>query len=460
MPNKYLDSVGLAEYTSLIKSELAPKASPAFTGTPTAPTPTAGDDSTKIATTEYVQEEIRTHANMPIGHEYFTMNPNIPQGSLPLFGGVYSRETYADLWAWVQQQTGYFITDSAWQAMANSQNGNVPFYSDGDGSTTFRVPSLKCWIKAANGTVSEVGSYLAAGLPNIDGFFTIQKMEDGGSAILNTNGAISNTVDGSKNWGIDWESKNNVSTQKILFNASNSNSIYGNSTTVQPPSIVGMWLVKAYGVVEETGTIDEQQYIDDRIAAEVTRADGKYLPFAGGTLMGNIAHNKENSNFVIEKLQTDMSLIMFGGNNSYTGGASLYLYGRDNATYSGRFYLTAHNGTTGSELQGRPDGTLTWKGKEVERVNSSGTEYIRYESGLQLCWGIANGVTTGGNTITFPVAFSSRPRVVTGIDASNPETVVYCTKAASVTTTNFKVVVTDGSYRAWGGCYIAVGSWK
>lgn len=36
-------------------SELAPKASPAFTGTPTAPTPANGDNSTKIATTAFVK---------------------------------------------------------------------------------------------------------------------------------------------------------------------------------------------------------------------------------------------------------------------------------------------------------------------------------------------------------------------------------------------------------------------
>jgi len=34
----------------------APIDSPAFTGTPTAPTPTAGDNSTKLATTEYVDQ--------------------------------------------------------------------------------------------------------------------------------------------------------------------------------------------------------------------------------------------------------------------------------------------------------------------------------------------------------------------------------------------------------------------
>ncbi|WP_292201841.1 hypothetical protein, partial [Mesorhizobium sp.] len=35
-------------------ASLAPKASPAFTGTPTAPTQAAGDNSAKLATTAYV----------------------------------------------------------------------------------------------------------------------------------------------------------------------------------------------------------------------------------------------------------------------------------------------------------------------------------------------------------------------------------------------------------------------
>ena len=41
-------------------SNLAPISSPAFSGTPTAPTPTAGDDSTKVATTEFVKSAIET----------------------------------------------------------------------------------------------------------------------------------------------------------------------------------------------------------------------------------------------------------------------------------------------------------------------------------------------------------------------------------------------------------------
>lgn len=40
----------------------APLASPAFTGAPTAPTPTAGDNSSKLATTAFVQNAVATHS--------------------------------------------------------------------------------------------------------------------------------------------------------------------------------------------------------------------------------------------------------------------------------------------------------------------------------------------------------------------------------------------------------------
>ena len=209
---------------------------------------------------------------IPIGYEYFTINPNIPQGSLPLFGGEYDRATYPDLWAWVQEQTGYLKTEAQWQALSSANAGNVPYYSDGDGSTTFRVPSLKCWIKAANGTVSEVGSYLAAGLPNITGTLRGDTTASNGSQFASQFSSGSEALQPAGTVTQGYGANFVAITEKqinsyISFNASKSNSIYGNSTTVQPPSIVGMWLVKAYGVVEETGRIDEQQYIDDRFAA-------------------------------------------------------------------------------------------------------------------------------------------------------------------------------------------------
>ena len=53
-----LDLTGLSYFLNKLNLKFAPLASPALTGTPTAPTPSAGDDSTKIATTAYVQDAL------------------------------------------------------------------------------------------------------------------------------------------------------------------------------------------------------------------------------------------------------------------------------------------------------------------------------------------------------------------------------------------------------------------
>ena len=225
------------------------------------------------AANDYTDEQIRQHGNLPVGHEYFSMNPNVPQGSLPLIGGVYSRETYADLWSWVQTQSGYLKTEAEWQTLSTANNGNVPYYSSGDGSTTFRVPSLHCWIKGSDGSAQLVGSYLAAGLPNITGDLVMHGASEQGTgctALFRVGGVFNGS--GVQNY---YPSMANLLTSGATslananFDASRSSSIYGNSTTVQPESIVGMWLVKAYGTIEDTGTIDEQAYIDEQLSLNV-----------------------------------------------------------------------------------------------------------------------------------------------------------------------------------------------
>ncbi len=96
---------------------------------------------------------------LSIGFEYFQTNPKVQAGSLPLVGGIFSREIYSDLWEWVQKQSGYLITEAEWQALAEANGGAVPYYSDGDESTTFRVPALTVWCKGAK-SIEEIGSYL------------------------------------------------------------------------------------------------------------------------------------------------------------------------------------------------------------------------------------------------------------------------------------------------------------
>ena len=185
---------------------------------------------------------------LPVGFEAFTTNPNLQAGWLPLLGGEYSRTTYADLWAWVQTQDGYLLEETAWQAKAAANGGNVPFYSKGDGSTTFRVPALKCWVRGAH-SIDAVGGYLAAGLPNITGSFgktqTISNDSFGDGAFK----SVYEKMVGDASAGV-------TKLYSFAFDASLSNPIYGSSDTVQPPSIVGLWCVKAYGTVTNVGSTD------------------------------------------------------------------------------------------------------------------------------------------------------------------------------------------------------------
>ena len=105
--------------------------------------------------------------DLPVGHMYWSVEKTVPTGRLPASGAVYNRPLYSSLYAWAEAND-LVISESEWQAIASANGGNCAYYSDGDGSTTFRVPSIKCWVKGAN-SVEEVGSYLEAGLPNITG---------------------------------------------------------------------------------------------------------------------------------------------------------------------------------------------------------------------------------------------------------------------------------------------------
>lgn len=72
-----------------------------------------------------------------VGEEWCSFTGTVPVGGVRYAGQMVTRETYADLWAYVQAQ-GLVKTEAEWQTL--SASGDVPYYSDGDGSTTFRMP--------------------------------------------------------------------------------------------------------------------------------------------------------------------------------------------------------------------------------------------------------------------------------------------------------------------------------
>lgn len=248
---------------------------------------------------ENMIQEVEARMGMPLGFEYFQTNPNVRAGSLPLTGGLYSRTIYADLWAWIQSQDGYLITEAEWQAKAEANGGAVPFYSDGDGSTTFRVPALTVWVKGKNGDEA-IGDYLADTFASHKHNVAVSLSEDGAHThdrgTMNITGSVGelwnysdrgrsdttgafamrstsrgscSTGTGANFFAVDFDASsswtgNTSSNGSHTHTVTLTESAQGANET-RPKTIIGIYCVIAFGTVASSGSInldDVQQAID------------------------------------------------------------------------------------------------------------------------------------------------------------------------------------------------------
>jgi hypothetical protein len=178
-----LDNGDLAALQAKFVAALA--ASPALTGTPTAPTPAAGDKSTRLATTAFVAgnfPRIYSITALPtqdvgpiivsecaevwtwVSGQYFTGyrsplcgRPLDGHTSLPLasevdaIGGLLSKTDYAALWGYAQEQ-GLVKTEAVWSANRGSH-----WFSDYS-ATQFRVPDLRDMFRRFTGTDADTAN--------------------------------------------------------------------------------------------------------------------------------------------------------------------------------------------------------------------------------------------------------------------------------------------------------------
>ena len=176
-----------------------------------------------------------------------------------------------------------------------------------------------------------------------------------------------------------------------------------------------------------------------------------YLPLSGGTLSGWLQFSSQSGRIQMNRSSSnhDGALGIYGG-SGYSTGAYLWLHGVGKASQAGCFGLRAvTDGSNYKELQGRPDGTLTWGGKNIERVDAIGNTYVKYVSGFLICWGSANNVTTSGTSTTFSVPFLNGPMVFTSTLGN------YKSWVAGVTTTGC-TLYSDGNNTVR---YVAIGRW-
>lgn len=153
---------------------------------------------------------------VPVGVVQAFAGTTTPQGWLLCDGSAVSRTDYADLYA--------VIGDT---------------YGAGDGSTTFNLPNLV--DKFVEGSATS-GTVKSAGLPNITGTANFRKFNTG-DPMFYPNGVFA-TEDISSALSTPSSSGSTKPAQQLKFNASSSNSIYGNSTTVQPPALTMQYIIK------------------------------------------------------------------------------------------------------------------------------------------------------------------------------------------------------------------------
>lgn len=136
------------------------------------------------------------------------------------------------------------------------------------------------------GSISEVGDYLVAGLPNITGQTSYGSEP---SASYAPAGAFYREKTSRST--LQWYSGSN-SLDSVSISASLSNPIYGSSDTVQPPSIVGLWCVKAYGTVTNVGSTDVAN-ISTGLTQTETRISALENHGAGATVVESYRNGTE-----------------------------------------------------------------------------------------------------------------------------------------------------------------------
>lgn len=191
--------------------------------------------------------------SVPIGTIISYASTTLPIGFLLCDGSEISKTDYADLYIVIGNKFGT-ATDT----------------------TKFKLPDLRDrFIQGANGNL---GTSKDAGLPNITGTFYHDT-----NAKAGLSGAFASYEStGRQNLANDPPTNSGL----ITFDASKSNSIYGNSNTVQPPSVCLTFIIKAEKISDQYAAdidnlleskVDQNQGIENQGKLLGTDSTGKVI---------------------------------------------------------------------------------------------------------------------------------------------------------------------------------------
>lgn len=208
-------------------------------------------------------------AGVPVGAEFMWFaDPADPTGDIPAgyvlgMGEELSRATFADLWAFAEG-TGRVISEAAWQAAYAANNGNVGFYSSGNGSTTFRAPRIVRHV--SGGEIAESGAYVADAL----------KAHNHVSGLSFNNGAAGVVKFGITDTGVS-SSQKDADGQETLTTTygANTSTVGGAENLVR--AIKRTVIIKAFSAAVNTGGVDVEQLATD-VSALASRLEAVGTP--------------------------------------------------------------------------------------------------------------------------------------------------------------------------------------
>ncbi|HED3078952.1 TPA: hypothetical protein R4024_004876, partial [Citrobacter amalonaticus] len=243
-------------------------------------------------------------------------------------GQILNRADWPELWVHAQMHTP--IDDADWLANPGKR-GN---YSNGDGSTTFRVPDFNgvqsgsipgLFGRGDQGGLLPAGNVYESAAPDIAGTLNLRQVRAPAGELNNnlvgSGGAFSTSTGTTGQYGpISLNGTLATALQLLSFKASDSNPVYGRSANqVWPNSFVGVWIIRASGGFTAANTLWS-------VINEDAEAPGPGVLTRGGNVISSykiagvevargslsVSHNTYSSGFrdvsaVIEAWSTDAS---------------------------------------------------------------------------------------------------------------------------------------------------------
>ena len=219
---------------------------------------------------------------MPIGHYWFGIDPKSKPAGVQIYSGqLLARSAYQKHWEFVSGGHRTVLSEAEWQSMVTEQ-GFCPYFSDGDGSTTYRMPLVKNVHPKFVAALVEAGDYTEAGLPNHEHFIANTDSTSTYNSLSSSNTLVKTGGAGdSAAWLAGTSTEASIGKTNL---ASVYDPIYGNSDTVQPEAIsilIGEYVIGTIATIGEANA--------ESLLASVTQLEAGKLDKTGGGVSGNLS---------------------------------------------------------------------------------------------------------------------------------------------------------------------------